>query len=120
MEKIKGNSKDNSKRKFHGGGPRPDHNEYKRQEATERQEAWSKLSPQQQLEALDRRLGKDAGAAKQRARLALAIERAKHQPKPAPKGAEPVGQMLTKEEATGGRIKAKERRAAEQAKRPSK
>lgn len=111
-------AKVDNKRRYSGGGPRPDLTEIKRKEGEERQAAWSKLTPQQQLDALDRRLGKDVGATKQRARLALAIEKSKHQPKPAPKGAEPVGQMITPEE--GGRIKAKERRAAEQAKRPSK
>lgn len=90
MEKIKGNGKYN-KRKFRGGGPRPDHNGYKRQEAAERQESWSKLSPRQQLEALDRRLGKCTGAAKQRARLALLIEMAKHQPKSVTNGAYHMG-----------------------------
>lgn len=118
MERLKANSKDNSGRKFSGDGARPDNNEIKRQEAKERDAAWQKLSPKEQLEALDRRLGKDVGATRQRARLAMLIEKAKHQPKPVAKGAEPVGQMITPEEA--GRVKAKDRRAAEQGKRPSK
>ena len=42
----------------------------KREEATERQQVWSKLSPKQQLAELDRRLGEGVGAKKQRARLA--------------------------------------------------
>ena len=114
----KGN-KDNSKRKFSGGGPRPDHASDKREQAIERDKAWSRLTPQQQLDALDRRLGKDLGAARQRARLTALIEKRKHQPKAEAKGAEPVGQMLAKEDASGA-VKAKERRAAEQAKRPGK
>jgi hypothetical protein len=106
--------KDNSKRRFHGGGPRPDLNELKRKEAMERQEAWSKLTPEQQLKALDSRPGESK---RQRARLQLLIEKRKHQPKPEPKGAAPVGQLIEKGSEN---IKAKERRAAEQAKRPSK
>jgi hypothetical protein len=35
----------------------------------ERLAAWQKLSPTEQLDALDRRLGKGKGAAKQRKRL---------------------------------------------------
>lgn len=97
--------------------PRTDLKEMRKREGEERQEAWSKLTPQQQLEALDKRLGKDVGATKQRARLALAIEKAKHRAQPPPKAAEPVGQLI---ERGGENIKAKERRAAEQAKRPSK
>jgi hypothetical protein len=113
MEKIKGNSKDNSKRKFSGGGPRPDNNKIKRDEANERQEAWSKLSPKEQLAALDTRLGKGVGATKQRTRLQNLIDR----PKQANKKEEPKVEPV---EAAGERIKAKERRAAEQAKRPNK
>lgn len=41
----------------------------KRTEAVERDTAWRKLSPVQQLADLDRRLGKGVGAVKQRARL---------------------------------------------------
>jgi len=41
----------------------------KRDEALERQVEWSNLTPKQQLQALDRRLGKDVGAQKQRARI---------------------------------------------------
>lgn len=110
-------AKTDNVRKYSGGGPRPDLTEIKRKEGAERQEAWSKLTPQQQLDELDRRLGKGVGATKQRARLALVIEKSKHRAQPAPKGAEPVGQLI---ERSGENVKAKERRAAEQAKRPSK
>lgn len=41
----------------------------KRTEAAARDTEWRKLTPKQQLAALDRRLGKGVGAAKQRARL---------------------------------------------------
>jgi hypothetical protein len=72
---IRSGNKDNSKRRFGGGGVRPDHNEAKKAEANERNQEWSKLSPKQQLEALDRRLGKDTGATKQRARLEQLVAR---------------------------------------------
>lgn len=39
----------------------------------QRTEEWQTLSPKEQLKALDKRLGKGKGAAKQRARLALKI-----------------------------------------------
>lgn len=69
MGMMRANSKDNSKRRYRSGGPRPDNNEYKRSEATERQAKWARLTPQQQVKALDYRLGKDVGAVKQRARI---------------------------------------------------
>lgn len=50
-------------------GTRP---ETKRTEAAERNAAWSELSPQKQLAELDRRLGTNVGAKRQRARLARA------------------------------------------------
>lgn len=108
-------AKTNNTRRFEGGGPRPDNNEIKRKEAILRQNEWEKLSPELQLKALDSRPGESK---RQRERLTLLIERKKHQPKPVAKGAEPVGQMITKED--GGNVKAKDRRAAEQAKRPSR
>jgi hypothetical protein len=109
-------AKTNNTRRFSGGGPRPDNNEIKQREAKERAEAWSSLTPQQQLAALDRRPGESK---RQRARLQALIEKKKHAPKVEAKGAEPVGQLLTPEESPGN-IKAKERRAAQQAKRPAK
>ena len=41
----------------------------KQQEAIERNETWAKLTYEQQLADLDRRLGKGIGAKKQRARI---------------------------------------------------
>ena len=41
----------------------------KKQEAFDRNKAWAQLTPEQQLEDLDRRLGKGVGAKKQRARI---------------------------------------------------
>lgn len=65
---IKG--KDNSKRKFKGSGPRPDRADTKRAEAADRKEAYDQLSVKRKLEELDRRLGRNIGARRQRARLA--------------------------------------------------
>ena len=45
----------------------------KQKEAIERNEAWAQLTPEQQLADLDRRLGKDIGAKKQRARIQYKI-----------------------------------------------
>ena len=46
----------------------------KQTEATVRNEAWAKLTYEQQLADLDRRLGKDIGAKKQRARIQYKID----------------------------------------------
>lgn len=63
---MRTNIKDNSRRKFTGGGARPDKRAARQQAAQARQEAYSLLTPQQKLERLDQ-----AGfrALKQRARL---------------------------------------------------
>ena len=46
----------------------------KKQEAFDRNKAWAQLTPEQQLEDLDRRLGKGVGAKKQRARIQYKID----------------------------------------------
>ena len=46
----------------------------KETEAIVRNEAWAKLTPEQQLADLDRRLGKGIGAKKQRARIQYKID----------------------------------------------
>ena len=46
----------------------------KETEAIVRNEAWAKLTPEQQLADLDRRLGKGIGAKKQRARIQHKID----------------------------------------------
>ena len=43
--------------------------EIRREEAIERQEHWSSLTPQEQLVELDRRLGKGVGAVRQRFKI---------------------------------------------------
>jgi hypothetical protein len=48
--------------------------ELRQSEALERQKVWGVMTPQQQLNDLDRRLGKGMGAVKQRARLQYAID----------------------------------------------
>ena len=107
-------SKTNNDRRFSGGGPRPDNNEIKFKEGQERLEAWTKLTPEQQLKALDSRPGESK---RQRARLQSLIEKRKQQPKVEPKGS---SVPPTKQEVVeNGRVKAKDRRAAEQAKRSS-
>lgn len=47
----------------------PGRKKTRHEEAIERNEAWAKLSPQQQLQELDKRFGKDQGASRQRKRL---------------------------------------------------
>tara|TARA_A100001515_G_C4563392_1_gene207337 strand:+ start:1034 stop:1258 length:225 start_codon:yes stop_codon:yes gene_type:complete len=47
--------------------------ETRHKEATIRNEAWAKLTYEQQLEDLDRRLGKGIGAKKQRTRIQYKI-----------------------------------------------
>ena len=46
----------------------------KQQEAIERNEYWVQLTPEQQLESLDTRLGKGIGAKKQRAKIQYKID----------------------------------------------
>lgn len=92
---------DNTRRYPGVGGSHhnPVHIAQRRVEAKERQEAWSKLTLKEQLAALDRRLGKDTGAAKQRARLA------------SPVNTKPGPQVTHQEAGDRQRLKAKERRA---------
>lgn len=72
MEKsLKGMGKDNSHRKYPGErGPRPDRAQQKREEAQLRNAMWAERTISDQLRSLDARLGKGAGAARQRARIA--------------------------------------------------
>ena len=46
----------------------------KQTEAIVRNEAWAKLTPEQQLASLDERLGKGIGAKKQRAKIQYKID----------------------------------------------
>ena len=46
----------------------------KKQEAFDRNKAWAQLTPEQQLEDLDRRLGKGVGAKKQSARIQYRVD----------------------------------------------
>ena len=109
---FRGTKRDNARR-YKGGGPRPDNNEHKQQEAKERDVHWASLAPADQIAALDRRLGKGTGAVKQRERIYArwaAADKA---------GAKPV-QAATTAVATKEHVKAQDRRAAERAERPTK
>lgn len=53
---------------------RPETLERKRTEAQQRQEGRDTLSPEEQIEVLNRRLGKGRGARKERARLDRMVE----------------------------------------------
>lgn len=88
-------------------GPAPHHKAGRVAEAQERQAAWAKLSPQEQLKLLDRRPG---GSKRQRARLEAAIDRAKHRPK--------VEASVVASDSNP--LKAKDRRAQEQKGRPGR
>ena len=46
----------------------------KQQEAIERNERWAQLTPEQQLIELNKRLGEDVGAKKQRAKIQYKID----------------------------------------------
>ncbi len=50
-------------------GPAPQNKAHKRSEAAERLDVWRAMTPEQQLAALDKRLGVDKGAVSQRARI---------------------------------------------------
>ena len=97
-------------------GRRPDNKKIRIDEAKERQEAWAKLGLKGQLTALDARLGKGAGAKRQRARLQNLID---NPPRPTKKAVEAaaVAPVPTSGEP-GERVKAKDRKAQERTKRP--
>jgi|SRR5581483_8562757 len=124
MESTKSGKKDNSKRRYPGVGGRrhnPANIELRRKEAKERQGVWSALSPKAQLAALDSRLGKGVGAKAQRARLQDLIDnpsKPTRKAREASKDATPVQVTEAPETVTGGRLKAKDRRAEERSKRP--
>lgn len=114
---IRTGKKDNSKRRYPGVGGRrhnPVNAKVKADEAKERLEAWTKLGPKGQLAALDARLGKGVGAQAQRARLQNLIDNPPRPKKEQPKQETPVA---TDE---GERLKAKDRRAQEQTRRPGR
>lgn len=105
ISSMKGN-KDNSGRKFSGGGRRPDHNGINRKEAKERNEKRSKLTAKEQLSVLDIRCGKDQGAAKERARLMRQLDIT---------SSKPVSVASEVEKTGPAKQKAKDRRQAERA-----
>ena len=98
----------NNNRKFpHQPGPRPDLAKIKRQEAVERQEAYDKLSVQEKIDLLDRRLGKGVGATKQRLKLSMPSEK-----DVLVENTE--AETVAVEEVAKPRMKAKDRRSKEQ------
>ena len=104
---MKGN-KDNSSRKFSGGGRRPDYLGLNRKEAKERNEKRAKLTAKEQLAVLDIRCGKEQGASRERARLLKALETENKTPK----------QVTNKQPVAETQVrgtKAKDRREAERA-----
>ena len=114
----------NTDRRFTGGGPRPDHRKIQQEEGAERLKHWTGLSPQAQLDALDSRLGKGVGAAKQRARILAKIEDTKNPRKPSDikKAVEAAGAPTAPVASAEPekRMRAKERRERSQQKRPGK
>lgn len=107
-------SKENSGRRYVGGGPRPDNRKIKQEEASKRAKDWASLTPKQQLEALDLRLGKGMGAKKQRAKLQTTTDRL--QAKKPMIAHDEVHQVI--EEEVPKKIKAKDRREQQKKVRP--
>jgi hypothetical protein len=82
-------------------------NNIKVQQAQERQDAWDKLTPIQQLAALDKRLGKGVGAKKQRARIMMLMKKNDVTPEIEPE----LKNQQTNVDEKKPKMKAKERRA---------
>ena len=55
---------------------RPDRKQARREDSEAATKAWRELSPKQQLQSLDGRLGKGVGAKRQRARIAKKLAEA--------------------------------------------
>lgn len=93
-------------RKFPDGtGPRPDFSSLKREEATQRQADHDSLTVAQKLAKLDAKFGVGVGAKKERARLTSVSEK---------KAAAPVVEATeVSDEASGKKMKAKDRRRQE-------
>ena len=96
-----------------GNNVRKDFRELRVKEAQDRLAAWTALGPERQLKALDERPGKSA---KQRARLEALI-RNKSKKVPSPERALEVAKAIAADAPS--KPKAKERRAAEQARTAS-
>jgi hypothetical protein len=71
MSSLFGSGKKTNNRKFPGvKGKRPDLAKFRKDDAKERQEAYSALSVEEKVARLDRKLGVGLGAKKQREKLA--------------------------------------------------
>lgn len=103
------------KRMFPGiSGQRPDLHATRVMEAKERQVVWSALTPLEQLATLDRRLGNGVGAKKQRSRLRLKVAQSASRSELVKN--EMVVDAVAQQPAKRMKIKAKDRRAADQKK----
>lgn len=99
---FKGNRKND--RRYPGAKfPRPDNYKFRQEEAAERQAAYSKLSAKEKIALLDARLGKGIGAAKQRAKLASALEKAQARADVTTSKAKKSDQETTSKEKKGGK-----------------
>jgi hypothetical protein len=110
-ETLSRGKKTNNRRRYpEGSSPRPDLSEMKRKDADERNAAWRALSSKEQLAELDRRRKAGKGEAlRQRQRIArnaVKKDEAKAAAEVAPTAAP--------------KVKAKDRKAAERAARPTK
>ncbi len=94
-------------RRYSGRGPRPDLYELRKKEALERNSEWAKLTPLQQLSALDTRLGKDTGAKRQRTRIATLLSSANA------KNASVAGAPVQAAQESSEKLKSKDRRELE-------
>lgn len=72
------------------GNTRRDRPSIKREQAEERKAAWDSLSTKEKIDILDRKLGKDVGAKKQRTRLSNELDKSKFAIKHDPKNEELV------------------------------
>jgi len=118
--------KENNRRKFPGESSkhRPDKASQRREDAAERQQKSDALTTEEKIQKLDMKFGVGIGAKKERARLALIIEKSKVKNLQSPDSPQPelsdavLQEIAALNEETSGKkkIKAKERRAKSKSK----